>query len=149
MKFVTLIFTLIFPLIFSSTAFSWTTKTYFINRMMVNVSSQHPDGTIDDDAAHLFELMNVRTQDSFMGPGKAIITDNRDFNMTCGTRQGQGPMCSFIFNASSRASILPSTVSYKMSADDANRMSHLWKLNNSALEWVSDDGKLKIHVTES
>jgi hypothetical protein len=70
----------------------------------VMIAAQTMDGSQDSDGYNLFKMMNVPIQDSFVGPGKAIFSSNRDFNISCGQRQ-VGTECSFIFSKSARTKI--------------------------------------------
>lgn len=105
----------------------------------------------DDDAAHLYKMMNVEPQDSFIGPGKSIVTANKDLNFVCGSQPGKGPVCSIIFNASSRVKADPNNkiVTYRMTGVDAQEMSAKWNLSGDELNFVSTDNKFTLHVSGS
>jgi hypothetical protein len=121
---------------------------FLAGQAMVTLLSSTPNGSTDNDAIDLFKLMNVPPQDSIMGPGKAIATENQDMNLSCGNSP-RGPMCSIVFNKSARATILPSQkkISYKMIGSEAAAMAEMWTLQNDHLEFTTTDNKLELKVS--
>ena len=146
MKFKVLALLLLFP--FFSQAH--TQLDFFLSgQAMVTVSTQTPDGQVmDNDASHLYELMNVAPTQTFIGPGKAIVSDNRDFNLSCGTPPSRGPMCSIIFKESNRVKMDPVAhqLYYHMHGKEAEMMSKVWTIRAGKLNFVATDGLMKIHI---
>ena len=128
-----------------------TSVNFFLGgQAMVNVVSSSMDGHTDQDPVELYKMMNVPPKNSIMGPGKAIVTDNRDLNMTCGTPPGRGATCSFVFQGSSRTQLNPlsKTVSFRATGSDAVRLSKLFVTNDGKLEFISSDRMLRISISD-
>jgi hypothetical protein len=127
-----------------------TSLNFFISgQAMVNVISQSLDGRSDQDPVELYKLMNVDPAGSLIGPGKGIVTDNRDLNMTCGSPPGRGATCSFIFQNSPRVKINPlsKTIIFHAVGKEAIALSKLFVTNDGKLEFLSSDKMLKIEVS--
>lgn len=137
-------------LIFSQSHAFTRLQFVFDRQALVIVTNHSPEGQLDPDSAHLFELMNVPAQDSFLGPGKAIVSENKDLSFVCGTEPGHGPMCTIVFNPSSRVHWDASrqTIHYQMSGEEAKDVSTKWKTKNGSLEFISSDRKIRMNVLD-
>lgn len=145
-------FALSFAIIVSVQAQAVTSINFFISgQAMVNVVSQSPDGhALDQDPVTLYKLMNVPPTGSIMGPGKGIVTENRDLNFTCGSPPGRGATCSIIFQNSNRVKINPigKSVTFHAVGREAAALSKLFVTNGGKLEFLSTDHLLKLEVSE-
>jgi hypothetical protein len=110
---------------------------------MAYVRAQTPDGQQDQDAFTLFQMMNVPIQNSIMGPGKAIFTNSRDFNLICATAKG---LCSIILNHSEHVKILPQqkTMIFAVVGVEADQLRALFDLKQDEFHFLSTDHKMRI-----
>jgi|GEM_PF-3096486 len=110
---------------------------------MAYARAQTPDGQQDQDPFTLFKLMNVPTQNTMMGPGKAIFTTARDFNLTCATEKG---LCSIVLNHSDHVKILPQQkiMSFTVQGAEADQLRALFDLEQGEFHFLSTDHKMRI-----
>ena len=103
---------------------------------------------LGSDAVDLFDLMNVPEQNTMLGPGKGISTNSQDMNFSCGTQTSRGPMCSIVFNSSSRSKVSSTkrTITFKMTGSEAQEMLNLWRIND---EFITEDQKMRIKTTSN
>jgi len=121
------------------------------DRVIVNISGKDAFGNVsDDDAANLYALMNVVPQNSPMGLGKGIRTNDRDMNFSCGTAPGRGPFCSIEFNPSSRLRTNPGakSLNYLITDAEAVAMSKKWFIKYGKLDFISTDRLFKLHIEQ-
>lgn len=83
------------------------TRAFFPNGdARVLITLQKPSmGAEDTDAERLYQSMNVTPENTFLGPGKAIVTEDRALNFVCAIRSGGITTCSIILNESPRTRI--------------------------------------------
>lgn len=115
----------------------------------VMIAAQSMDGSQDSDGYNLFKMMNVPIQDSFVGPGKAIFSANRDFNISCGQRQNVGTECSFIFSKSARTKIdfMNKTVDVLINdAEAAGLIAKFFVDVQGKLQYSTTDDKLNLVI---
>lgn len=141
----TLILCLTLEALFLSSAQA-VTQTQFLPgnySAMAYVRAQTPDGQQDQDAFTLFRLMKVPVQNSIMGPGKAIFSNSRDFNLTCATARG---LCSIILNHSEHVKILPQqkTMIFAVTGAEADQLRALFDLKQDEFYFLSTDHKMRI-----
>lgn len=139
------------------------TRSFFsmAGQAQVTLGAQSMTGVQDADGYNLFQLMNVPIQDSFIGPGKAIFSANRDVNISCGQRAQSGTECSFIFNKSSRVKINPASKQIDMLINDSEASDLIKKfvLNESSeMIYQTEDhmvtlsirnNEIRLHFTEN
>lgn len=117
--------------IFSIASLSATHLRFFIGdrNAMAVVTPTDKYGNTDSDSTDLYKIMNVPEQDTMLGKGKSIISDERDFNMVCGEYKLQ---CQFILNKSSKVQISARNQSMVFTAtgDEAKRLSEMFKRND-------------------
>lgn len=115
----------------------------------VMIAAQTMDGSQDSDGYNLFKMMNVPIQDSFVGPGKAIFSANRDFNISCGQRQNVGTECSFLFSKSARTKIdfMNKTVDVLVNdLEAAGLIAKFFVDVQGKMQYSTTDGKLNLVI---
>lgn len=123
---------LISALIFSNTSLQAATRIQFFigdRNAMVNVVGTDYSGNSDSDPSDLYETMNVDPQDTLLGKGKSINSDERDFNLVCSVEKQQ---CSLIFNKSANTVISSAQkiIRYKVTGEAAAELTNKFKLND-------------------
>lgn len=139
---------LILVLGLSSSAQAFTRATFFGLHGMIQILPTDSSGGTDPDAHLLFEAMNVPTQGSVMGPGKAIVSSKRIFNLSCGRSQ-KGDQCSLLLQNSPEVSMNPlkKTMSYVATASDAEAIRGQFFLDeNQEFHLLSTDGTFRLDV---
>lgn len=107
-------------------------------------------GTVDTDGQVLFEAMDVPQQDSMLGPGKSIETDDRALQFICANRPQTGYECAiFIHNqAAGRVDTFRKMMSYKVHGEAAQRYAKLFKTDaQGQFKFVSVDGSLRVNIS--
>ena len=110
------------------------TKAHFFNlntQAMIVIANNALEGGADPDAELLYSLMDVPPQNSLIGPGKAIVTSDKDFNLTCGVRNNKLTECNFIFKKSGRVDINGSnrSIVYEISGDEGRHLAQKFVKN--------------------
>lgn len=136
-------------LLVSTQAFA-ITHGYFIglnSQGMIMLTEQDRTGGNDNDAYHLFEAMDVPIQNSFLGPGKAIVTADRGLNFVCAHRTSGEYQCSITINAGKDGKVSKSngSIYYKATGDKGIEVSKLFKANSDkGYYFESSDGLFKV-----
>lgn len=115
-------------------------------QVLINIAGGQYEGP-DADAAELYRRMNVPPQDSFVGPGKSIVSEDKNFNLVCGVRNGQGTQCSIVLKRSSDVQINPAKkyAKYFVQGALARALSEKFTLNQDGqMVLETADGKFKL-----
>lgn len=129
----------------SQTVWAATSSKFFGMQGMINISSKDARGPLDDDAQTLFAEMNVPVQDSFMGPGKSIVADNKALNFVCSNSNTRGYMCTIMLSRSSHTQLSSSKMVYSVDGVLAQEISA--KFHKVNYKFISTDGIFSIHST--
>ncbi|GIL18730.1 MAG: hypothetical protein BroJett040_24810 [Oligoflexia bacterium] len=141
---------ILISLCFSLQAFGVPRATFPIGgqQVLIVIAGGQYEGP-DTDAAELYRRMNVPPQDSFIGPGKSIVTEDKNFNFVCSIRQGQGTQCSIVLKRSENVQINPAKkyARYYVQGAQAKTLSEKFTLNQDG-QWLFEtvDGKFKMAI---
>lgn len=139
MKIVILIF------IFPQLLFAYTKGKLLGAQAMVNISSQDSLGRTDLDSHDLYQIMNVTPQNSFIGPGKKIISSAKDFNLICNERSQTQYECTVILKQSNQTKFSPSRFLYRVTGDEALSLIQQFNLKNNEIHFQTEDQKFRIY----
>ena len=97
--------------------------------VIVVVAAADIYGNADSDSADLYELMLVPEQDSMLGKGKSIISNERDFNFVCSKEK---KMCQVVLNKSENVIISSSGkfARYTLRGTQAGELTKLFKTDS-------------------
>jgi hypothetical protein len=132
----------------ATTSFAATYSQFFFGgRAIVMITAKDPMGRADDDGERMFKGMNVEEQDSVIGPGKGIVSTDRDFNLSCAIRQGVGTECSIVVNSSGDMKIdeAAGRIEYRATLEKADVLSAKFLLDEDGkFDYETHDGKVII-----
>lgn len=120
---------------------------FFGGRAIVMITAKDAMGRADDDGERLFKGMNVKEQDSVIGPGKGIVSLGRDFNLSCAIRQGVGTECSIVVNSSGdmRVDDAAGRIEYHTTLENADVLSAKFLLDEDGkFDYETHDGRIII-----
>ncbi|MFP5519760.1 MAG: hypothetical protein ACLGGX_07645 [Bdellovibrionia bacterium] len=117
---------------------------------MINIVSQQYGEGPDTDALVLFEDMNVPVQDSFLGPGKSIVSKDRALNFVCAERGARGgPTCTIMINRSANSILSRGRIGFRVTGDQAWEFSSKFKLDgNKVFSFISIDEVFRVYASE-
>ncbi len=125
---------------------------FFGMNTMLNVISREANGPFDSDPVNLFNVMNVPIQNSFLGPGKSVVSADRKFNFVCGV-QGNENKCSAIIQQGPATTANPfnKTLTYDVTGAEAKALADKFfmKSDGTSLHFVSEDQQLRLDITEN
>ena len=121
----------LFILLFSISSYS-ATRTKFLPgnfNLIVNITEADIFGNIDSDSVDLYQLMNVDEQDSMLGKGKSIVSNEKDFNIVCSKEKKS---CHIILKKSNNTIISSDQkfASFKVNGPEAKSITDKFKLND-------------------
>jgi hypothetical protein len=137
-------------LFFTSHQAQAVTRGFFLGMGDRGIITINPSGYgtgVDSDSQVLFDAMDVPIQDSFLGKGKAIVTDNKELNFVCANRGDQGHQCSITINAGKEGRVSKSKgiIGYVVKGEKAAALTKLFfKNNQNGFYFESLEGSLKI-----
>lgn len=143
---------LAFFLLISASSAGAATRLQFLpgnQNAMAIITATAPDGASDDDSLELLKIMNVPLQSSPLGPGKSIVTAQRDFNLVCGEQRKQ---CQVILSRSMNVDInsRQKKMSFRVTGAEAAALrAKFHPENTDAMEFVTVDEKFVIRATEN
>jgi len=106
-------------------------------------------GQADNDFSDLYKIMNVPEQDSSMGKGKAIKTDDKAFNLVCSLNRA---LCQVVLNKHSSVVIDPQSKYLKFTAEGtlaAALKAQFLTDTNGELSFTSSDRKFRLYADQS
>lgn len=132
-------------LAFSSQSYAIARAQFLGMQAMINVTNPSL-GDLDPDAIDLYRAMNVPIQDSFLGPGKAIVIGNKLLNLTCVSRRDKGFECSFLIQRSPQTTIDSSRgfIRFVSSGVEAEEVFRKFNLSGGSFKYTSIDQRLTI-----
>ena len=141
---------LLFILFYIHSSFASTRATFFGVGAMVQVIPQSPNGTIDRDGQDLYEAMNVPVQDSIMGPGKAIQTQDQAISFTCAIRNNTSYECSIVFNQSRylQMDMINKKLKFHVSGAIATEIRQKFFLKDNEFHFKAADGLMKVDAVD-
>lgn len=126
-------------------------KGYFVGLnsqgIIMVVEKDAASGGSDNDPYTIYEAMEVPVQDSFLGPGKAIVTADRELNFVCAHRTSGEYQCSITINAGKDGKVSKSkgNIYYRASGTKGADISKLFKPNSAkGYYFESTDQKFKV-----
>ncbi len=138
-------FVMIVLMAFSSQSYAVARAQFLGMQAMINVTNPSM-GDMDPDATELYRGMNVPIQDSFLGPGKAIIIGKKLLNLTCVNRRDKGFECSILIQKSPQTTINSSHgyIQFVSSGEEAREIFQKFNLNGGSFKYISIDQRLTI-----
>jgi hypothetical protein len=118
---------------------------------MIVLESHNSDGSNDPGPLLLLNQMQVPTEDSMLGPGKSIKTQDQDLTFICASRTNGSKTCSINLKKSSFAFINPiqKKMSYKISGSAASSLiAAFLKPGEKEFKFESQDQKFKLNVNQ-
>lgn len=107
---------------------------------MINITSSGIDGIFDHTPARIFEQMNVPEQGSMLGPGKALVTSQKEFTFICNKKAENNYHCSFIVFNSAYGKIGFKSANLKFTGAKAQEMYSQFHPNEDGSEInITDD----------
>lgn len=136
---------------FASFSFAISRIDFLGVQTQISITSSNSAGQSDQDAYSIFSRMNVPVKNTFLGPGKAIVSNSKDLNLVCANRNNSGYQCAIFIKTSGRASIDPvnKRLVYKMDGAEAKEMLAKWNLKDREVHFISVDGFFKIDLDEN
>lgn len=125
--------------------FAYTKGKLLGAQAMVNISSQDSVGRSDLDAHDLYQVMNVTPQNSFIGPGKKIISAATDFNLICNERSQTQYECTVILKQSAQTKLSPTKFLYRVTGAEARNLIALFHLKNNEVHFRTEDQTFRIY----
>lgn len=136
-------------LLLSLPAHGITKTTFFGVGAMIQLLPQNPGGPVDSDSFDMYRSMNVPTQDTMLGPGKAIQTADRSFNLSCAIRNNISHECSLVLNRSSHLQLdmINKKIKYQLSGIAADEIRQKFFIKNEEFHFRSTDGVFSVDAT--
>lgn len=132
-------------LIFPQSAFTYTKGKLLGAQAMVNISSQDSVGRSDLDAHDLYQIMNVTPENSFIGPGKKIISTAKDLNLICNERSQTQYECTVILKRSPHTQLSPTKFLFRMTGSEARNLIAMFHLKNGEIHFRTEDQTFRIY----
>jgi hypothetical protein len=106
----------------------------------------------DNDGGILYSALNLPVENTFLGPGKSLVTTERDLNFNCVVRDGNNPTCSIILNASTKnvkIDAFQNYARYQATGPLAQELATKFHLQDGSFSFTNQEGNLKISVSDS
>ncbi|HEX7672578.1 MAG TPA: hypothetical protein VF412_00335 [Bdellovibrio sp.] len=136
-------------LIFLSAGFAqaMTQGQFLGGQFMINMTAQNPDGSGDESPQKLFTAMNVPIQDSMLGPGKSLKTDQKIMNFICANRSNGGYTCMLMLQRSASAQLGLHRATLELEGDSAIATAAQFFLDHGTYRFVNEEKTLQVLVT--
>lgn len=127
-----------------------TNAQFFIGNQqaMITLVPSTAGGASDADSRLLLQSMNVPLQNSPTGPGKGLYSQDRIFNLACGT-YNDGIHCTVVIQASAQSQLdsRRKIIRYNTQGPDADQLRQLFFLDaNEQFQFFTSDRRLQIHA---
>jgi hypothetical protein len=136
---------LLFSLMISAAAQAATTFQFLPLNMNALVIVR---GSGDNDFSDLYKLLNVPEQDTTLGKGKGLKTEDKGFNMACSLDKA---MCQVVLNKGPQVVIDPAKkyMSYRVEGEAARALADLFVKNSAdELHFITSDRLFRLHYAD-
>jgi hypothetical protein len=139
---------LILPFLIFNSAQTLTRAHFLGLQAMIQLIPSDASGANDLDSVNVYRAMNVPIQDSVLGPGKAIVTNDRILNFICAVRNNSGYECTIFLQRGSMVEMDPlkKIIKYQVSGALADELRLKFFLNQQQYKFTSTDGLFRIEA---
>lgn len=130
-----------------STAFAVTKGQYMGRQMIINIASVQYDGTNDGSPQVLFDALDRPIQDSFIGPGKALVAPQNELNFVCAKRAENNYQCSIYVHMSAKGRISPGKAYFEVRGDEAKAYFAQFFSKNGVFSYKDESSTFIIYAT--
>lgn len=124
-----------------------TRGTYTGMNLIVNISSNYPDGSVDGSPQELFAAMNRPEQPSMLGPGKSLEAGKKVLNFICVRKAENNYHCAIYIHKTAFSQIAPGKARFEVHGEQAQALFDQFHTQNGSYSFKDEDGKTGVWVT--
>ena len=137
-----------FSLILAPQVKAATTAHFFGLQTMIQLAPKDLTGNFDNDTSRLYQIMNVPVKNSFIGPGKAIVSNDRQLNFVCGLRNSAFECTIILKNgADTQTDLIKRQAQFHVAGPAASELLEKFFLKDGEFKFISTDKFFKIEAT--
>ncbi len=126
-----------------------TTARFFGLQTMIQLGPKDLSGISDNDTKDLYHAMNVPIKNSFIGPGKAIVSADQKLNFVCGLRNTSYECTIILQNGpNTQTDLIQRRVQFHVEGPSAIELSDKFFMKDGEFKFVSTDRLFKIEAQD-
>ena len=126
-----------------------TAARFFGLQTMIQLAPKDLSGISDNDTNDLYHAMNVPIKNSFIGPGKAIVSADQKLNFVCGLRNSFYECTIILQNGpNTQTDLIQRKVQFHVEGASAIELSEKFFLKEGEFKFISTDKLFKIEAQD-